>query len=160
MSPVLHVKVRWRKMIFFKQYMSSDYIKTNNEELIFNMKNIGEKLIIYWLIMTRATQSSSTLCLFFFNTVLVLLKRMIFVHQVNKVFNHFPLLSVSSCSILHGNWCTGEMSVLPALSALLCIWSAALWHYLSHHRGREQRFQPHCADWPALASPGEGVIWA
>lgn len=82
--------------------MASDYTKTNNEELIFNMKNIGGNLIIYLLIMTKATPLLPH-CSLFFKYSACIIKEMIFVHQVNKFFDHFPLLSVSSCSMLHGN---------------------------------------------------------
>lgn len=97
----------------------------------------------------------------FSNTVLVLLKRWS-LHI--KLINPLITFLCFQCQVAPLYMVIGalgkEMSGLPALSPLLCILSAALWHYLSHHRGGEQRFQPHCAGWPKLASLGEGVIGA
>lgn len=79
--------------------MASDYIKIGNEELIFNMNNTTENLIII-LNNTGSWCQGQSLSLFSYpipsflkhKAVLVLLLReIIFAHEINEFFNHFPL---------------------------------------------------------------------
>lgn len=55
LSPALRMKVRWRKMMFFKQDMASDSIKIDHEELISDTNRIRDNLVTSWLVMSRAT---------------------------------------------------------------------------------------------------------
>lgn len=150
-SPVLYMKVRWRKIIFFKQYVASDYNKINNEELISHMNDTREHLIIYWLMMSRLTSLSPPILspLFKHRSELVLLKEMIFVHRINELSSHFALPSEASCSILCGNSVSlGETSAFPALCPFAYTGSAALSaprkrsHRIPHRRGRREGSSP------------------